>query len=105
MALDASEDSIGKQVKISRINPDNIRSIPVNDLVVNHSRNEFFLTFSLIEPPALLEEKDFQELEEIEAITRAKLTINPQFAESIIKALTSNIEKFKSSEEQDAPTD
>lgn len=86
---------IGKEVKIIRKNPDNIRAIPVNDLIVTHSNSEFFLTFSLIEPPAILEQKELSDLNEVEAIARAKFVISPEFAEAITNVLSKNIEKFR----------
>lgn len=91
-----SVKAIGKQVAISRINPDNIRSVFANDLLVTHSDNEFFLTFSEIEIPPILEEKDLQNLTTIEAITRIKLIITPRFAEAILKTLSSNLDNYKS---------
>lgn len=83
------------QLKINRVNPDNIRPILANDLLVNHTENEFFLTFSILEPPAILSQEDLGKTSEVSAITRAKIVISPKFLESIIKVLTVNYEKHK----------
>ncbi len=86
---------IGKPVKIVRKNPDNIRSMPINDVIISHTQHDFFITFSSIEPPSILEESDLNDLQEVEAIARAKFVISPEFAEAVLKALSINIEKFK----------
>jgi hypothetical protein len=83
------------QLSIKRINPDNVRSVPINDIIVNHSENEFFITFSSVEPPAILDPKELEKLSDINAITRAKIVVSPDFLEAIIKALTINLEKYK----------
>ncbi len=102
MTVNARKDIVvGKHVKISRENPDNLRPISVNDLLITHTRNEFFLTFSIVEPPPFLEEKEFEDLHEIKAIARVKLVLSPEFTEATIKALSSNLESFKSEGEQD----
>jgi hypothetical protein len=88
----------GKPVKISRVNPDNIRSVPVNDVLISHTRHEFYITFSSVEPPPILDEKDFEKLERIEAFARAKLVVAPKFIEALIKALTTNMDRYKEEE-------
>ena len=87
---------VGKQVRISRKNPDNVRTVFANDLVVTHTKNEFFLTFSEIELPPILEKKAFQELQEIEAIARVKMVVTLEFAKAIVKTFSSNIDTFES---------
>lgn len=89
-----------KQFRIKRTNPDNIRSAPVNDVLINHSINEFFITFSSVEPPAILDEEDFKNVNSIEAIARSKITVSPQFIELMIKALTTNLESYKKQEKE-----
>ena len=89
-----------KQIKIKRVNPDNIRSIPVNDILINHSSNEFFITFSSVEPPAILDEEDFKNVTSAEAITRSKITVSPKFIELMIKTLTTNLESYKKQEKE-----
>jgi hypothetical protein len=90
-----------KQVKIVRINPDNVRLLPANDFLISHTRDEFFLTFSSIEPPSVMEQIDLENLEQVEAIARVKLVVTPQFAEAMLAALTINIESFKKDAEPD----
>lgn len=84
-----------KKILISRINPDKISPIHVNDMLVNHDGKEFFITFSEIEPPALFEEDDIQKLDSIDAIAKVKLVVSPEFAEVMLKTLGEGVEKFK----------
>jgi hypothetical protein len=90
----STERPIQKIVKIVRINPDNIRSVPVNDLLIGHNEEEFFLTFSSFEPPVILDKEDFARINETQAITRVKLVVTPKFAGKIAKVLSKNIERF-----------
>jgi hypothetical protein len=93
----ADEDIIrvGKRLPIVRKNVDNVRSIFVNDMLVNHSSNEFFLIFSSIEPPIVLDTEELNKLEEVESIVRTKLVISLAFAEAIVKTLSQEIETYK----------
>lgn len=89
------QESVQKDVKIIRVNPDNIRPVLVNDLLVSHTENEFYLTFSNIEPLGILEDSDLESIDKIEAIARAKIVITPKFAESFIRTFTNNYESYK----------
>jgi hypothetical protein len=83
------------QLKVERINPDNIRSAPVNDIIITHSQNEFFITFSSVEPPLVLDPKELSQLTAINAIARSKIVVSQEFLEAIIKALNINLENYK----------
>lgn len=83
------------QLRIERVNPDNVRSLPVNDVIITHSQNEFFITFSSVEPPATLDAEAIRKMTQIDAVTRAKLVVSPDFLEAMIKALTTNLEAHK----------
>lgn len=83
------------QLKIGRTNPDNVRSVPVNDVVINHSENEFFITFSSVEPPVIFSAQDLSQLGDVDAIARAKIVVSPEFLEVLIKALSVNLESYK----------
>ncbi len=84
----------GKQLKLKRTNPDNIRPMHVNDMVVSHDGIEFYITFSEIEPPAHLDEDIIEKLQTIDAVAKVKLVLSPTFAEATVKVLSENIEKF-----------
>lgn len=93
--------AIEKQVAINRIDPDNIKPIFVNDLMVGHTENEFFLTFSTIEPAKFHSEDELKNLEAIDAIARVKLVLTPDFARRASKALATNIERYEERLEND----
>lgn len=89
-----NKSSKPKKFRIKRINPDEISPIHVNDMMSAHTENEFFLTFSELEPPAELEESELDKIEEIYAVAKTKIVITPNFARAIIKTLSENIETF-----------
>ena len=95
MAAEPQKFIVGKPLKIRRVNPDGVRSVPVNDRLITHTKQEFYITFSSIEPPTILDEKDLEDLQGIDAVARAKLVVSLDFAEAIIKALSINIENYK----------
>lgn len=95
MAVVQNEEKKYFSVSIERTNPQNIQSIFVNDMVVTHSNNEFFLTFSLIEPPIALDEKQAEDIKKVESVARVKLAVTPDFAQKIVKALEINIKGFE----------
>lgn len=92
---DLEPKAIEKQVLIKRVNPENIKSIYVNDLWVGHTEHEFFLTFSIMEPIQIEKEGDLEELEEIEAIARVKLALSPDFAHRVSKTIATNVERYE----------
>ena len=83
-----------KKIRISRVNPDNITPIHVNDMMTSHTENEFYITFSELEPPAVLEESELENIDKIEAVAKTKIVITPNFARAIVKAISENIETF-----------
>jgi hypothetical protein len=85
----------GKIVKITRVNPGNVRPSFVNDLIISHSENEFVLTFGVMEPPAIIDEKELEAFQQVEAIAVAKLVVTPNFAEKVLNALSKNIDNYK----------
>lgn len=93
--LEKPEIVEGKIIKVMRKNPDNIRLVPANDLVVTHTKNEFYLTFSIFEPPPILDKEELAQLEEADAIATAKLVISPEFAEAVVTVLSRNVEAYK----------
>lgn len=64
-------------------------------MTTSHTESEFYLTFSELEPPVILEESEMDELESIDVLTKLKLVITPNFARAIIKTLSENIATFE----------
>src|SRR6266542_1434580 len=84
-----------KEIKIKRINPNAVTPIHVNDMLVSHDGKEIYLQFAEIEPPVLLDAEQINELNSVDAITKVKLVMSPDFLEAIVKVLSENLEKFK----------
>lgn len=91
--MDSGE--LGKAVAINRTNPDNLRPRFSNDFIVAHTLEEFFITFSVVEPPPITSESELDELTGVDAVAVSKLSITPEFAKRIRNAMTINIEKHE----------
>jgi len=86
---------ISKKVTIKRVNPDNVRPTYANDFIVTHTEKEFFLTFSLLEPIGLLDPKEIEKYNEIEANAVCKIVMSPAFIDLMMKALSVNYDNYK----------
>ena len=85
-----------KKVLINRINPEQIKPTYINDAIVTHTNDEFFITFSQIERPAILSEEKIKELSSIDAIAKSKLIVSPAFFKRIIEVFESNYKTYLS---------
>ena len=88
----------GRAIPIKRTNPNHVIPTFVNDMIVTHSQNEIYVTFSVIEPPSVLSENEFEDIQSVDGIAISKLVMSPEFAEAVIKVLSENLVKFKESE-------
>jgi hypothetical protein len=93
---------VKKQVRISRVNPDNIKPVFANDFIVSHTDNEFFFTFSVLEPSEILDPADLDKINSLDAIAVVKVAVTPDLAERISKAISTNIEGYKEGLKVDA---
>jgi hypothetical protein len=84
-----------KEVKIKRINPNGVVPVHVNDVVFSHTDHEFFVTFSQIEPFGVLEQAEVVNINSIDAVARVKIVFTPSMADSMLQALTTNINNWK----------
>jgi len=89
------DQKISKQLRINRINPDDIRPLYINDLIVTHTKNEFFVTFSQIELPAILTGEDIDKVDTVNAIAQCKIIMTPEFLPKLIEALQENYKKLQ----------
>jgi len=87
------------RVPISRVNPNKVLPTFANDMTVNHSADTFYLTFSIIEPPALYKKSELDKVKSVDAVAVSKLVITAEFANAIAIALTENIAKSKRQKE------
>lgn len=88
------DQNVSKQFRINRINPDGLKPLYVNDIIVTHSNKEFFVTFSQIEPPAILPEDDIKEMNSINAIAQSKIIVTPELFQKIIEVFQINLNNF-----------
>lgn len=84
-----------KQLRIRRTNPQSISPVFANDFLVTHSPQGFFLTFSMIEPPAILSEEDWELTDKVEAKAVAKIVVPPAFLSRILKVMEDNLRKYE----------
>lgn len=96
---------IEKKISIRRTNPENIKPIFSNDFIVANNDDEFFLTFSLLEPFLIESEDELTEIDSIEAVARVKLALTPDFAKRVSKALITNIERYEAKFKNDTKDD
>lgn len=54
------------ELRINRINPDNLSSLHINDMLVTHTENEFFISFFQIEPPGITDVSEVKGLKNID---------------------------------------
>lgn len=90
-------DNDGVRLEIVRKNPDGISPVFVNDMILTHTADEFYLVFSQIEPPVVQTEEQLQKINDIPATNKVKLILTPNFMEKIVKVMTDNLEKHKKS--------
>lgn len=86
----------GRAVPIVRSNPNNIAPVFVNDFIVTFTETEYYLTFSLVEPPSVASKEELEKVTVAEAAAVTRLVITPQFAEAVARVLSEVIERRKS---------
>ena len=67
MQKEAPRPSEVRSVPIHRTNPAALAPVFANDFAVMHTATEFYLTFSLIDPPVILSPDDMQRAQAVEA--------------------------------------
>lgn len=89
-----------RELRKNFVNPNNVKTEFVNDMLVTHSPNEFFLSFWLTELPIILVQDEFDQLEEVDSILVTKVAVTPKFVKAILEALEINIKKFEEKHEK-----
>jgi hypothetical protein len=85
---------VEKKLLINRTNPDHLRPVFVNDLVLTHSSEAFFITLSQIEAPALMTEDEVQSVNDINAVAVAKIVVTPKFLKLFIDTMVGNYAQY-----------
>jgi len=87
-------DGPGKQIPIVRTNPDEVPLTFVNDMLVTHTGDVFYITFSQLELPTVATPSELEKIDKAEAVATYKLVVTPTFLKKIIKTLNINYEKY-----------
>lgn len=86
--------------------PANLISRYANNVVVQHGRNEFIISFFEILPPLILgsdEEKKAQleKISSVQAECVARIILSPEQVEEIIRVLQDTLEKYQGGREEE----
>lgn len=81
--------------------PDDLITRYSNNIVVQHTKNEFILSFFEVRPPVIFGELEHvqQELDKMASIRAeciARIVVSPEQIANFIKALQDNFDKYKS---------
>jgi hypothetical protein len=95
-------EAVHKQIRIERVNLDNIRPVFSNDFMINRASNEYYLTFSVVEPPQIFSSDDLDAIEKVSAIAVSKIVITPEFAKELLDVLQRNLNIDEESRENDS---
>jgi hypothetical protein len=73
-------------------------------MIVQHSEHEFYVSFFEMQPPIILgtpkdQQTQLEEIGHIEAECVARLVISPDRLENFIQALQTNLERYRTREE------
>ena len=90
------EIEVEKTVHIRIEGADEIPMSYVNHIFITHTTDEFFVTFSQIHPPYLLEptQEEVEQLTHIPAKVVARIALTPSKMKELIDALGENYQKF-----------
>lgn len=98
MAEEQKQEEIekGKWVRIHIEGAEEIPMSYVNHIFVTHTTDEFFMTFSQIHPPYLLEptKEEVEQLTPIPAKVVARIALTPSKMKELINTLSENYQGF-----------
>ena len=64
-------------------------------MTVNHTSQEFFISFWRTEPPTIFDPEEMKKTNKIDTVLVAKVAVTPDFIKRINKALGDNIKTFE----------
>lgn len=85
------------EVPIERHIPDGLPVLWSNHFVIQHTEQEFMLTFFQIAPPVLVEptDEEIEAIKSVRAIAVARIVVTPQEAHNVLEAMQKNVTKFE----------
>jgi hypothetical protein len=87
------------QIPLEWYVPEELPTYYATNLVIQHTRHEFFITFFEVVPPIMLG-KTPEEIERIESVRARALTrvaVSPERLEEFIQVMQDNLAKYRSS--------
>lgn len=87
----------GLEVPIERHIPDGLPVLWSNHFIIQHTEEEFMLTFFQVAAPILLEptEEEIEAIKSVRAIAVARIVLTPQKAHDVLEAMQKNVSKFE----------
>lgn len=94
------EEKDAVQVPIEWHIPEDIKTQYATNMLVQHTENEFIVSFFEAWPPFLSGTPEeikamLEELKSVRATCISRIVMSPQFMERVVKALQTNLERFK----------
>lgn len=81
-----------------RANSEGIKPIFSNDYVLVHTETEFYMTFLVVDPPAIIDEIDQEEFEKNPTVPSeavAKIVMTPKQMKQLLVSSMENLEKYE----------
>jgi hypothetical protein len=94
--MNTKEKELSTVLKKSWKNPEGIRTEFSNDMTINHTDDEFFISFWRTELPTVFDPDELKKMKEIDTVLVAKVVVTSEFAKKVNKALEDNIKKHES---------
>lgn len=84
----------GRVVPVKRYNSAGITIQYADDVVLQHTEQVFYLTFSQMQRPIILGEAEASQIKEVRCECVARLVVTPEQMKLIIDAFNKNFEKY-----------
>ena len=77
--------------------PEDMVALWANNIVVQHTENEFILTFFQVAPPILIQptQQDLESIESVPARAVARVVLTPEGMQQVLKVMEDNYGRFK----------
>lgn len=100
MSVKDTNDLKSKKIKLNFVYPDNLKSNFVSNVIVQHQKDFFTLSFFEVWVPPILgnteDEKkaELEKIDQVEANCVARLVVTPDKMRDFVKALHNNLENY-----------
>ena len=83
----------GRPVPLKWVTPSDLQALYANQMTVQHTEHEFFITFYQAKPPLGLSSEEIMAIEEIEARAVAQIVIPASAMPGFVRAWQDNLER------------